>query len=148
MEKDAPGAGRRYVILPHTADGKFQAFGRTLEEAFANAGLAMVSFMWDWSMVESRLTKPVRVEGRDLEQLLSRFLNEVLFVFERERFLLGRVERLAIRESGGRFALEAELVGDSLAPRYEVSGEVKAVTYNEMKIERDDGCLVQVVVDL
>jgi SHS2 domain-containing protein len=148
MEKDAPGAGRRYVILPHTADGKFQAFGRTLEEAFANAGLAMVSFMWDWSRVEARLKKPVRVEARDLEQLLSRYLNEVLYLFERERFLLGRVERLVIRESGGRFGLEAELAGDSLSPRYEVSGEVKAVTYNEMKIERNDGCLVQVVVDL
>lgn len=148
MEKSAPGAGRRYVILPHTADGKFQAFGCSLEEAFANAGLAMVSFMWDWSGVELKLRKPVRVEGRDLEQLLSRFLNEVLFLFERERFLLGRVESLAVREAGSRFELEAELAGDSLSPRYEVSGEVKAVTYNEMKIERKDDCLVQVVVDL
>jgi len=38
----------RYRILPHTADGKFRAFGATREEAFANAALAAASLMWDW----------------------------------------------------------------------------------------------------
>ncbi len=53
----------RYRILPHTADGKFRAYGATLEEAFGNAALAMSSFMWDWSKVEPRIRHFVHVRG-------------------------------------------------------------------------------------
>jgi SHS2 domain-containing protein len=32
----------RYRILEHAADGKFRAFGETLEKAFGNAALVVV----------------------------------------------------------------------------------------------------------
>ena len=60
----------RYRILPHTADGKFRAFGATLEEAFANAALAVASLMWDWTKVGTEASFRIEVRGRDLEQLL------------------------------------------------------------------------------
>ena len=48
----------KYRFLPHTADGKFQAFGGTLEEAFANAALATASLVWDWTAIEPRVRMP------------------------------------------------------------------------------------------
>ena len=36
----------KFKYLEHTADAKFQAFGRTLEEAFANAVLATASLIF------------------------------------------------------------------------------------------------------
>jgi SHS2 domain-containing protein len=140
----------RYRILPHTADGKFQAFGATLEEAFGNAALATASLMWDWAAVESRTSYVVRVKARNRKQLLVKFLGEVIYLFETRRFLLAGVTGLTIDEEEGSSRIEAVFHGDALSGRYEVFGGVKAVTYNEMKITDTDGSpfTLQVVVDM
>jgi SHS2 domain-containing protein len=138
----------RYRILPHTADGKFQAFGRTLDEAFGNAALAMSSLMWDWSKVEPRVRHFVHVKGIDREQLLVKFLGETIYLFETKQFLLGKVDGLRIRPEFEGVSLDALLGGDTISARYELYGEVKAVTYNDLKIEECDGFTVQVVVDM
>jgi SHS2 domain-containing protein len=138
----------RYRILPHTADGKFQAYGRTLEEAFGNAALATASLIWDWSKVEPRVHHFVHARGIDREQLLVKFLGDVLYLFETRRFLLGKVEGLKIRPEFEGFSLEALLGGDTISDRYELYGDIKAVTYHELKIEECDGFTVQVVVDM
>jgi SHS2 domain-containing protein len=139
----------RYVLLPHTADGKFRAFGASLEEAFGNAALALASLMWDWSQVRPALSQPVEVKGRDREQLLYKFLEEILFLFETRRFLLAAVEGLRIEESGNGFRLKAEFRGDDRWELYELYGEVKAITYSQMKIEGCGGAwVIQVVVDM
>ncbi len=143
-------ASERYRILPHTADGKFQAFGATLEEAFGNAALATASLMWDWAKVEPRARYAVRVKARDLEQLLVKFLGEVIYLFETKRFLLGEVASLTIERAEASSRIEAVFIGDVLSERYPLFGGVKAATYNEMKIEESDCGLytVQVVVDM
>lgn len=139
----------RYRILPHTADGKFRAFGATREEAFANAALAEASLMWDWWTIKPLRSIPVTIEGRDPEQLLYKFLEEILYLHETKRFLLGGVEDLKIENGGEGFRLSAVLWGDETGGRYEIFGDVKAVTYNEMKIEPGcDGWTIQVVVDM
>jgi SHS2 domain-containing protein len=138
----------RYRILPHTADGKFQAFGRTLEEAFGNAALATASLMWDWSTIEPKVHHFIHVSGIDREQLLVKFLGEVIYLFETKRFLLGKVDGLRIRPQFEGLSLEAVLGGETLLPRHELTGDVKAVTYHDLKIEERDGFTVQVVVDM
>ncbi|HPW18431.1 MAG TPA: archease [Candidatus Aminicenantes bacterium] len=138
----------RYRTLPHTADGKFQAFGRTLEEAFGNAALALASLMWDWEALGPRVRRTVRVAGIDREQLLVKFLTEVIYLFETKGFLLGRVRGLRLRPRGGGFDLEARLEGETLADAHRLHGDVKAVTYSDLKIEEGDGFTVQVVVDM
>ena len=139
----------RYRILSHPADGKFRAFGATLEEAFANAALATVSLMWDWWAIRAVAARPVEIHGRDREQLLYKFLEEILYLSETQNFLLASVEDLKIVEDGGDYRLSAVFWGDEAGGRYEIFGGVKAVTYNEMKIEHGcDGWSVQVVVDM
>ena len=139
----------RYRILEHPADGKFRSFGETVEEAFGNAALAMASLMWNWEKIAPCLEHPVEIRGRDLKQLLYKFLEEILFLLDTKKFLLGAVDGLTI-EAGPEFVLRAVFRGDSYADRIEIFGDVKAVTYNEMKIE-SCACgpwVIQVVVDL
>jgi len=140
----------RYRILPHTADGKFQAFGETLEEAFANAALATASLMWDWTKVEPKVRFAVRVRGRDLQQLLVKFLSEVIYLMETRRFLLAGVSGLKMDQEETSYGIEATFQGDEISGRYKIYGDVKAVTYNDMRIEGCDCgvCTVQVVVDM
>ena len=141
----------RYLILPHTADGKFEAFGGTLEEAFANAALALASLMWDWSRIALKVEQLVQVEGDDKEQLLVKFLGEIIYLLETRQFLLGRVRKLEIRPHFDGFSLAAVLAGETLDSGHEIYGDVKAVTYHELTIEEGgpgERSRVQVVVDM
>lgn len=138
----------RFRFLEHTADAKFQAFGSTLEEAFASAVLATVSIMWEPEKVEKRLRHPVNVQGRDLEQLLVRFLGEVIYLWETRFFLTAEAENILLEASPDGYRLSAHFRGDDRPDRYALFGEVKAVTYNEMKIRRGRSVSVQVVLDI
>ncbi len=148
----------RYRILDHAGDGKIRAFGATLEEAFGNAALAVASLMTDWEKVERRIERPVAVAGRDPGQLLVRLLGEILYLSDAQGFVLGGVAALAIEppdpgpEAAASWRLTARFLGDDRPRRYEFRGDVKAVTYNELKIEScacgPAAWTVQVVVDL
>jgi SHS2 domain-containing protein len=138
----------KFKYLEHTADAKFQAFGRTLEEAFANAVLATASLMWRPEEVEKRGRHAIHVQGRDLEQLLVRFLGEVIYLWETRSFLTAAAEDVVIESAGAGFRLRALFRGDDKPEKYRISGDVKAVTYNEIKIKRGRPVSVQVVVDV
>jgi SHS2 domain-containing protein len=138
----------KFKFLDHTADAKFQAFGGTLEEAFSNAALAVASLMWDPAGVESRLTHAVNAQGRDLEQLLVSFLGEIVYLLETKGFILARAAETKIVKIPQGFRLTAVFEGDDRPERYPLSGHVKAITYNEMKIEIGKTTMVQAVVDI
>ncbi|HNS05770.1 MAG TPA: archease [Candidatus Saccharicenans sp.] len=144
---------KKYEFLSHLADAKFRAYGRTLEEVLANAALAMVSLMWEAEQIRPTRKEAIKVEASSLEQLTVKFLTEFLYLLDVKSFLLAKVESIKVEETqkDGRklYRLEAEVAGDSASPDYEIYGLVKAVTYNEMKIEKTDGLWVlEVVVDM
>jgi SHS2 domain-containing protein len=136
----------KYKFLEHTADAKFQAYGKTLEEAFSNAALAMFSIMTDTSKVAKRTKKTVAVKGDDLKSLIVKFLSEFLFLLDAENFLLNSVDELKIKKSGSGYELKAAAYGDD-AGKYETKGDIKAVTYNDIKVE-EKPFMVQIVVDI
>ncbi|MFH1510549.1 MAG: archease [Candidatus Woesearchaeota archaeon] len=135
----------RFEFFEHTADAKFRAYGTTLEEAFGNAALAMFSLMVDTEKVNPVLEKKISVDGADEKAVLYNFLEELLFLVDSESFLLHSVKKLKIQ---GR-ELTAIVVGDTGSDKYETHGDVKAVTYNEMEIiKEEDKVSVQVVLDI
>jgi len=138
----------KYRFLQHTADAKFQAFGDTLEEAFINAALAVCSLMWDIDKIEIRVTQDVIVKAKDMKQLLVNCLEEILYLFDAKGFLLASVKDLNIEQAEGNYRLSACFQGDYFLEKYKVYGGIKAITYNEMKIEKNNHFLVQVVVDV
>ena len=134
----------KYKFLKHTADAKFQAFGKTLEEAFANSALAMFSVMTDIKKIKPKIKKSIHVKGIDQKQLLYNFLEEFLFLIDTEFLLLSKVEDIIIKNN----ELNATAFFDK-AKEYETHGDVKAVTYQEMEIKREKNkFIVQVVVDV
>jgi len=134
----------KYKFLEHTADAKFQAYGKSLEEAFSNAALAMFSIMTDTGKVKAKIEKKINVKGDDLKSLLYGFLEELLFLLDSESFILNKIKNIKIKKNK-KFALSAIATGDKISDKYELHGEVKAVTYSEMEIDKK---MVQVVVDL
>lgn len=139
---------KKYRFLHHTADAKFQAFGETLEEAFQQAALALVSLMWDWEKVGNTFKVPVQVEGHDMKQLLVNYLEEIVYLFDTRRFLLSQVDDISIQQKKGRYVLRALFKGDEYSNEIEIFGDVKAITYNEMEITRTAPFMIQVVADI
>ena len=134
----------RYKFLEHTADVKFRAFGKTLEEAFSNSALALVETMTRNIKIKPRIKKNISVSGSDLENLLYNFLEEFLFLFDSERFVFAKIEKIEIKDN----KLEAEILGDN-ADNYNISNDVKAVTYNSMFVKIEKGKVtIQVVLDV
>lgn len=138
----------RYEFFPHTADAKFRAYGRTREELFRNAALATFAVITNPEAVQARRRFPIRVESKRLEAALFDFLDELLFLLDTEGFLLHDCEELNIEEKNGSIIVTCDAVGDDHYG-YDVSCNVKAVTYNEMYVKKEGGrweC--QVVLDL
>jgi len=125
----------KFIFLEHMADVEFEAFGESLEEVFEQAVLALQATLFT-GKVQENIKKRVIAEGKDREQLLANFLNELLFLFDAEQFLVANVERIKIVEKDKRFQLTAEIQGD-LSERYEIKTYVKAATYHGMKIAFD-----------
>jgi len=135
----------KFKILEHTADGKFQAYGTTLEGVFENSAYALISFMTR-DKIKERIKKTIKVKGKDKEQLLYNFLEELLFLLDSKNFILSKIKKIKINEK--KLILEAEVIGDNVK-NYEIFGDVKAVTYNSMFIKKQKGkFIIQVVIDL
>jgi SHS2 domain-containing protein len=145
VSQDVP---KKYQFFEHTADAKFQAFGESLEEAFTNAAYATVSLMWDRKKIDGKVEWPVKIQGRDLEQLLVNFLEEILYLLDSRMFFLHDVKKIKIQMDRNQYKLEGLFIGDDSGKHYEPYGDVKAITYDELQIKLTSPFMVQVVVDI
>jgi len=137
--------GKKFKFLEHTADIKFQAFGKSIERVFENSALAMFNAMYDGKVKEKKSFK-INVKGKDFENLLYNFLEELLFFFDSENFFMSKIKSIKIDKKA--IKLEAEVVGDD-AKNYKIHLDIKAVTYNEMFVKQDkDKWIAQVVLDV
>lgn len=127
--------GILYRILEHEADIGFEVYGKDEADLFANAATVLFSLITDLDRVETRLKREVAVA--DSEVLLVVFLNELLYVWDVERFI---PKRLSVRVKNGR--LHADLEGEILDPeRHPVRKEIKAVTYHKFAVQEEEGAL-------
>ena len=139
----------RYKFLEHTADIKFQAFGKTIEEAFENSVYALNSVISKEKIKDALVTK-IKVTGKDYESLLYNFLEEFLFLLDSENFVFNKINRMRdIKLNKNKeYELIADVSGDS-SKKYEFEQNVKAITYNEMFVKQEKGkWICQVVVDV
>ena len=134
----------KYKFLEHTADVKFQAFGKNLEEAFTNSALATTEIMTE-DKVKAKEEKTITVSASKKETLLYEFLEHLLFLVDTEGFILSEVKTLEIKEN---YKLTATILGDN-ADNYEIQTHIKAVTYSDMFIkEEENQVTIQIVHDI
>ena len=135
----------KFKFLAHTADLKFKAYGKTVEEVFINSAKALMSQIFSGRVKEKEKIK-INLSGKDYESLLYNFLEEIIFLIDSKGFLVSEVKDLKIDKKS--FKLSGVFEGDS-GENYEVHTHIKAVTYNEMFVKRERGKGVsQVVLDV
>ena len=68
-----------FHILEHPADLGIEASGADLREAFRQAAYGLLSIVVDPSTVKPSVQKEILLEGSDVENLLVRWLSEILY---------------------------------------------------------------------
>ena len=74
----------KYDYFDVTADIGFYAYGKSLEEAYENAGLAMFNVITDIKKVKKQESKEFEIVSEDLVSLLYDYLEELLFLQDTE----------------------------------------------------------------
>ncbi|KAJ3654928.1 hypothetical protein Zmor_014080 [Zophobas morio] len=126
----------KYEYLDHTADVQLHAWGDSLQEAFEQCGLAMFGYMTELPTVEIQQRSEIKATGHDMESLLFHFLDELLFLFSCEPFLI--CNKLVITEfitDGEELSITCSCYGEEFTLGKHPQGtEVKAITYSAMQI--------------
>jgi SHS2 domain-containing protein len=135
-----------HETFDHTADLGLRIVAADLSTLFAEAGLALQSaLVEDPGTIAAVRSVAIQLPPDDLDYLLFDWLKALLYHFEEERLLFCRFD-VKVDEKG----LTAVAQGEPFdAARHELSHEVKAITYHELKVEKaPDGWLAEVIVDI
>ncbi len=141
-------------IEEYTADIAFIAYGESLEEMFVNAAKALMEIQTDLSKIEPKKCVEVSVDGFDLENLMKKWLEELLFYRDVELLFFSVFEIKIIEEGTGemdkRYRLWGKICGEKFDPnKHESKVEVKAISYHDMKIEKKNNTYyAHVLVDI
>jgi SHS2 domain-containing protein len=133
----------RFEEIEHTADVGIRAYGRSLDELFANAAEGMFSLIADLSDVKRVGEAEVRLTAEDVPTLLLRWLTELLYVHETDRLLFSSFEaKVAGTSLVGR--ARGEAIDKS---RHELKLAIKAVTRHRLSVDPTKG-VAEVIFDI
>jgi len=137
-----------YIYLDHTADIKFKAYGNTLEDCFSNAAKAMFNILVPINEISIELNQTVTIESDDLDLLLYKWLSELLYLFEVENKLFSEF-KINISKDGDKYTLDGILYGESVKDTHNINIEIKAVTFHDLYVKRENNVYTcQVVLDI
>jgi len=134
------GAGTRFEFVEGaTSDLFFVARGPTVEAAFAAAGQAFLAATVERpEAVERRDRRSVALEEPDLELLLMRFLNELVYLRDTEELLLHPQHVEIVWD--GSVHLRADLIGERIdRRRHTLASDVKAATAHGLRVAKTTG---------
>ena len=120
----------KFEILEHKADLKIRVWGKTKEELFANALLAMSESQKPEIKNQQKIKREIKIKSLDLPALLVDFLSEALYLSQtnKEVYFKASFEKFTNSEIRG------ELIGQ-LAERF--GEDIKAVTHHNLEIKRN-----------
>jgi SHS2 domain-containing protein len=135
-----------YRIFNHTADVGIEIYGEDPHQLFINAGHALFDLITDINKIKATSSLPVTVEGTDQEDLMVRWLSELLYLHQLRGYLLSE---FVLHELGWKI-LRATVKGEQYeSHRHEVLREIKAVTYHQLMVMQEkDRWVARIVFDV
>ncbi len=136
---------KEFEIVNHTADVGIIAYGADIKQAFANAARALFSLITELDEVAEVLHRDIELIAPDEESLLVEWLNELIYLFDAENIIFKRFDIIKLNNTQLKARSYGEKV-DSL--KHKLKTGVKAATYHMLKVDKGDGCQVQVLFDI
>jgi len=140
----------KFEYLEHTADIYIRAHGKTMEEAYENAALAMFEVMTDTDKISQMQEETLDVEAEDQYALLYNWLEALLVKFETDNMLYSKFQITNWEETNETFKFKARIWGEKYDPqKHPQKVGVKAVTYHRMVIIRErDRVVLEFILDI
>jgi len=135
-----------YEVFEHTADVGLRVRADSLDALFVDAAHGLFSLIvTNLDQVKAVQEKTIRIDTSEPEYLLFDWLNELLYTFDVDQLLFSE---FAVRVDAR--GLTATCRGEPVQPdRHEMDHEVKAITYHELKVQRDgDGWMAELIIDI
>jgi SHS2 domain-containing protein len=135
-----------YEILDHTADVCLRIYGKSFGELFENAACAMMVLITDREKINPSQEIEIEVHGENIEELLVHWLQEILFLHEVKKMVFKDFRLNLISETH----VKGKAIGEKIdIDKHELSFDIKAVTYHNLKIEPiNDKLKVDIVFDV
>lgn len=146
----------KYDYFDVTADIGFYAYGRSLEEAYENAGLAMFNVVTDIGKVKKQESREFEIVSEDLVSLLYDYLEELLFLQDTEFLFFSdfkiTIEKIVSEPSSDleNYKLACTAYGEEINwDVHDHRSEVKAITFHKMCVNEDNGVFkLRAILDL
>lgn len=133
---------KRFEEIAHTADVAIRVWGNNLAELFSNAAYGMACQITDADEIPLTIKRSIKLEAHDTEILLVNWLNELLYLGERENSVFTDFDMLEVAPT----RLRAVARG---GPIEKYHGHIKAATFSELEIRQsDEGYETTIVFDV
>lgn len=120
-----------YQSLDHKSDTGFYVEAPSLQRLYIDSAAALTDLMVKIDLIDQKEKKTITIEAADKEQLLVKWLNEILFLFEKEKFLS---KKIVFNFFDGK-KIDASLFGEFYQPvKHGHVSEIKAVTYHQLEL--------------
>lgn len=133
-----------FRFLEHTADMRAECRAPTFTGVLETAAQALYALTLRETRAGRDSTCTIAVKGSSREELLVRWLQELIFLLDVDRFVATEFTFSGDDPSG----VTAEVRGYICLPD-ERAEEVKSATYHELEVrDTDEGCVAHVIFDL
>lgn len=139
---------RGFRFLPHsvTSDVAFEATGKAVDELFQNAAAATFSVMCDLKKVRPKEKRKISIGAQTLEDLLFTFLDELIFLKDRDSMLFSSFE-IGIKHYNNTYHCNGKVLGERIDPlKHNLGVDVKAVTKHNFSVKKEGGVYKATVV--
>lgn len=134
-----------WTLLDHTADVRMAVRGSSREGLFLNAARGFTNLLAPESRGLPDTDLKLRLEADSIEELLVDWLRELLFHHETRGFIFVSADIEELSDT----ILRARLAGRTRGPKEEPEIEIKAVTYHQLSVHKNDtGYDVTIVFDI
>ena len=135
-----------YEYFDHAADVGIRIRGDSLPDLFLTGAQALMEWIGPAPDSSESILQSERVEAETLDELLVRWLQEVLFIFHQRHAYVTGARSMDIRDNSVNAVLISRIWGEAQVGKYQ---EIKAVTYHRLELRRDGaGWRASVILDL
>ena len=136
----------KWEHFEHKADIGVRGYGGTLQEAFAQAALAMSSVVTELDTIENKECVNIECEAPETDLLFVDWLNEIIYAMSTRRMLFCNFN-VQIEDHH----LRAEICGETThQKKHQPAVEIKGATFTELKVYQNDSgqWVAQAIVDV
>ena len=146
--QDRSSEGHRF--LEHITDAYIEAWGPTLERAFAQAAEGLYETMLILETIDPTVENSVEIDGHDKKELLYNWLEQLLLDFDIKDVVYASYNISIETNAPTLFKLHAEMRGEKYdRGKHGAKTEVKGVTYHLMTIQESaNEARVRFILDL